>query len=186
MQKNWYIIYTKKSLENKVSRLLTKKKIENFFPVNCRQVDHFRSVKTIYEPLLQGYVFVCVPAKDLPMLQQIPNVINTVYWKGQPALIQKEEIEILEDFIIEYRNIKVERVKVGVGELKIINNPIYDMEGNHVIVKANLVKVHLPSLGFVMTAENKREDNLQKQSIFSIRAKVSTVSTKKNLKTLLN
>ena len=38
MQKNWYIIYTKLKAEKKVSTALTKRKIENYLPVNTKTV----------------------------------------------------------------------------------------------------------------------------------------------------
>ncbi|KAA9039498.1 hypothetical protein FW778_11815 [Ginsengibacter hankyongi] len=34
MQKNWYAVYTKPHCEKKVSLLLVKRGIENFYPVN--------------------------------------------------------------------------------------------------------------------------------------------------------
>ncbi len=62
MQKNWYIVYTKSKCEKKVSALFSKRKIENYCPLNCKQTITFRKHKTFYEPLFDAYVFVCISA----------------------------------------------------------------------------------------------------------------------------
>lgn len=186
MEKHWYIIYTKRSLEKKVSSLLTRKRIENFFPVNCWQVKHFNKMKRVYEPLIRGYVFFCITEREIPMLKRISNVINMVYWKGQPAHIDKEEVEMLKDFTNHYRNIKVDKTEVRLGKAEMINDSTYSVTGNNVAVKANSVTLHLYSLGVILKAENDIE-SIQETgvSIFSNREKLSPDSIKKNLKSSL-
>lgn len=154
MQKNWYIVYTKEKCEKKVSDLLTKKKIENFCPVNCRQIKQFNRIKSVYVPLFNSYVFACVPESDIELLKQISHVVNIVYWKGVPAVIQNEEIEEIREFVADFQNIQLEKSNVILNsEPSLIDRPAYAIDGNMVMIKSKSVKVNIPSLGFTMIAK---------------------------------
>lgn len=167
MQKNWYIVYTKAKCEKKVSSLLTKKKIENFCPLNCRQIQQFRKSKAIYEPLFNSYVFVYINENETCLLKQIENVLNIVYWKGEPAIIQDEEINEIKEFIADHRNIKLEKSSVSLTEeTSIVNRPNYSVEGHIVMIKNKYIKVNLPSLGFTMVAEIEREGVIGREISF--------------------
>ncbi len=71
MQKNWYIIYTKPKCEKKIVAILSKKKIENFFPVNCKRVNYLRKSKLLYEPLFNSYVFANISESEMAKLKLI-------------------------------------------------------------------------------------------------------------------
>lgn len=158
MQKNWYIVYTKTKCEKKVSNLLTKKKVENFCPLNCKQILQFRKSKFIYEPLFNSYVFVYTNENEINSLKQIENVVNVVYWKGRPAIIQEEEINEIKEFVSDHQNIRLEKSNVSLtDEASTLNQPNYSIDGNIVMIKNKFIKVNLPSLGFAMIAEIERE-----------------------------
>lgn len=167
MQKNWYVVYTKTKCEKKVSNLLTKKKIENFCPLNCKQIQQFRKSKSIYEPLFNSYVFVYINEIEINLLRQIENVLNVVYWKGRPAIIQQEEIDEIKEFVSDHRNIRLEKSTVSLtDEASIINRPNYSIDGNIVMIKNKFIRVNLPSLGFTMIAEIEREGVMGRQISF--------------------
>ena len=44
------------------------------------------------------------------------GVVNLVYWKGKPAVIKKEEIEMIKEFIADYQDIRVEKTTVNIKE----------------------------------------------------------------------
>jgi transcription antitermination factor NusG len=158
MQKNWYVIYTKPKCEKKVGQLLSKRKIENFIPLNGKLVKDFRKRKIIYEPLFQSYVFVCIEEDRIPFLQQIEGVVSLVYWRGKPAIIHGEEIEAIREFTADHQNIKLEKTHVNVNhDLKIADGPTYTMGEKILIIKNRSFNVTLPSLGFTMIAELEME-----------------------------
>ena len=158
MQKNWYIIYTRPKCEKKVAALLTKRKIENFCPLNCKQIKSTKRSKLLYEPLFDSYVFAYIIEKDIDLLKQPDNVVSLVYWKGQPAIIRDDEIDAIKEFTNDHQNIKLERTQVNVNDVaRIIDGPLYSMEGKVLSIKNKMVKVNLPSLGFIMIAEMETE-----------------------------
>ncbi|HXT84708.1 MAG TPA: hypothetical protein VN704_10345, partial [Verrucomicrobiae bacterium] len=87
------------------------------------------------------------------------NVVNLVYWKGQPAIIQNDQIEEMKEFVRHHQNIQLERTKVNLDSLaSVIDRPSYELDGNVIMIKNKSIKVKLPSLGYVMVAEMKGKE----------------------------
>jgi len=167
MQKNWYVVYTKPKCEKKVAVLLTKRKIENFCPLNCIKIQSFRRSKILKEPLFKSYVFANIEESDISLFKQVENVVSLVYWKGKPAIIKDEEIEAIKEFTNDHQDIKLERTKITInGEARNIDNPSYTMEGKILMIKNRSFNVNLPSLGFTMIAEMEAESMRGKEILF--------------------
>ena len=167
MQKNWYAVYTKPKCEKKVAALLTKKKIENFCPLNCKQIRHSRKSKLLYEPLFSSYVFANIGESDVSLFKQVENVVSLLYWKGRPAIIKNEEIEAIKEFTTDHQDIKLERAKVNVNdEARNVDDSSYTMDGKILMIKNRSVKVNLPSLGFTMIAEMEVESIMGREISF--------------------
>ncbi len=153
MQENWYIIYTKPKCERKVSMALAKKKIENFYPLNARQVKDSRRSKLIYEPLFQSYVFANIEDMRIPLLWQIDGIVSLVYWKGQPAIVKSEEIEAIKDFTASHYDIRMERSHVNAAQEAAAEESSYTMGGKILMIKNRSFNLSLPSIGFTLIAE---------------------------------
>jgi len=168
MQKNWYIIYTKPKCEKKVAALLTKRKVENFCPINCKEIKSSRRGKLLYEPLFDSYVFAHVGEKDVvEVVRQTDHIIGLVYWKGAPAIVNDDDINIIKDFTDDYQNIKLVRNQVNVNDMAgIIDGPSYSLDGKVLTVKNRSVKMNLPSLGFIMIAELETESIIYSEVSF--------------------
>jgi transcription antitermination factor NusG len=169
MQKHWYILYTKAKCEKKVAGLLTRKKIENFYPVHRKQINEPRRVKQICEPLFSSYIFVYIDKSEINRLKQLNNVINLVYWKGTPATVSENEMNSIKNFSDSYQNIKLIRSKVAENKEITVNRSSYLMEGNILVVKNKIRKVNLPSLGFTMTVEIEDENVIGREVEFGKR-----------------
>jgi len=168
MQKHWYILYTKPKCEKKVAALLTKKKIENFCPINRKRITQFRRSRIIYEPLFNSYVFAYIPESHIGILKQIENVLSMVYWKGSPAIVQNEEIEEIKTFVSFHHNIKLERSEIKLNsEAFLVDRPAYAIDGNVLMIKNKSVKINLPSLGFTLVAEMEGEDVIGREVSFT-------------------
>ena len=73
MKKNWYAVYTKSRCEKKVSALLTKKKIENYCPLNRLLKQSPDRKKIVQEPLFTSYVFVHITEMEMAAIRQISS-----------------------------------------------------------------------------------------------------------------
>jgi transcription antitermination factor NusG len=175
MSQNWYAVYTRPRWEKKVAETLHRKKMEYYCPLNKVVKQWSDRKKTVMEPLFTSYVFVRVTESGLTALRQIDGVINLVYWLGRPAVIKDVEIETIRNFLNEYPNVKLERVQVNVNDMvRIVSGPLKEHEGKVVAIQNKVIKVILPSLGYMMTAEVKathvevisREDVVKKPATF--------------------
>ncbi|MEO9023080.1 MAG: transcription termination/antitermination NusG family protein [Ginsengibacter sp.] len=164
MQKSWYMIYTRQNSEKRICALFKRKKIESFCPLNHRQIEYFGKTKFLSSPLFGSCVFARLGKDDFYILNKLKNVLTIVYWKDKPAVIQNEEIETIKEFVRIHHNIKLEKSNVGFTSLEFTNSPTYTINRNSVSVDAGLIRVKLPSLGFIISAETERK-NVFKRSL---------------------
>jgi len=158
MEKNWYILYTRPGREKKVAALLTKRKVTNFHALNHKETESAKGRKMTYVPLFTSYVFVKTISTELERLKQVGQILSIVYWKGRPAIISENEINLMKVFLANYANIKLTRSKVVENE--VVNSPSYFIDGNISAVKNKIMKVNLPSLGFMMSAETETDSEV--------------------------
>ncbi len=174
MKKNWYAVYTKSRCEKKVSAALTKKKIENYCPLNRIVRQWSDRKKMTLEPLFTSYVFVNVTEFEMAAVKQTGDIVNFVYWLGRPAVIKDVEIESIQHFLNEHTDVQLEKTAVNVSDMvRIVSGPLMEFEGNVVSIKNNRVKVTLPSLGFMMSAEVQKSSVELVDYSLKLRNKVS-------------
>jgi transcription antitermination factor NusG len=150
----WYAVYTKPCWEKKVAGLLAMNNIEHYCPLQKIQRRWSDRKKIIMEPLFKSYVFVRVLDKEHTAVKQVSGVLNFVTYLGKPAIIRDDEIDIIKQFLNEYRNIRLESMDFNINDrVRIVSGPLMTMEGDVLEVKSKTVKVLLPSLGFTMIAE---------------------------------
>ena len=167
MQKNWYIIYTKPKCEKKVAASLTRRKIDNYFPLNCRELQSFRKTKMQYEPLFNAYVFAYLTETDIDKAIEIDGVVNFVYWRGMPAIIQEDEIESIRNFTTRHHDIKLEKTRINQREAVSLTDGLrYSIEGNVLTVKNTSAMINLPSLGYTMIAQIPSENVMGREVSF--------------------
>ncbi|HEY4874769.1 MAG TPA: UpxY family transcription antiterminator [Puia sp.] len=156
-QKKWYAVYSRPRWEKKVAEILTKKKIETYCPVNKVYRQWSDRKKIVLEPLFTSYVFVNIDEAGQLPVRMTDGVINFVYWLNKPAVIQNEEINIIKKFLNEYENVQVQKVPLSVNDtVRITSGPFMEQHGQIIALKNKTVKVALPSLGYVMSAEVER------------------------------
>ena len=153
-EKKWYAVYTRARCEKRVAEHLTRRDIENYCPLNKVRKQWADRKKIVLEPLFTSYVFVKVTEKEHIQLKKTDGVINLVYWLGKPAVIRDVEIDMIQRFLGEYQTVKLEKTAVNLNDMvRIVSGPLVDHEGKVVEVKSKTVKIVLPSLGYMMSAE---------------------------------
>jgi transcription antitermination factor NusG len=152
--KKWYAVYTRPRWEKKVADLLVRKQIENYCPLNKVVRQWADRKKLVMEPLFTSYVFVHATPEEHLAIKQTDGILNFVFWLGQPAVIRDEEIDTIKQFLDEYQNVQLEKIHVNMHDrVRISSGPLMAQEGDVIEVRSKTVKVHLPCLGYVMTAE---------------------------------
>lgn len=152
--KKWYVVYTRPRWEKKVADLLGRKKIEHYCPLNRVNRQWSDRKKLVEEPLFTSYVFVCVDETEQLTVRLTDGIINFVYWLGKPAEIRTEEINAIREFLVNYKDVRLEKTDVNLNDIvRVIGGPLVMQKGQVVSVKNKTVKVILPSLGYMMNAE---------------------------------
>lgn len=153
-EKKWYAVYTRARWEKKVSELLTRKQIENYCPLNKVQRQWADRKKTILEPLFTTYVFVRLSPEEHLQMLKTDGIMNFVYWLGKPAVIKDLEIDMIRRFLNEHTNVSLEKTSVNINDMvRIVSGPLMEHAGQVIAVKSKSVKIILPSLGYMMSAE---------------------------------
>ncbi len=161
MNKNWHIIYTKSHCEKKVATLLSKKKIENYCPLNRAFITKGNKKRILFTPLFTSFVFVRISDAEMATVRQIGAVINFIYWLGKPVVVKEEEIDNIQHFSMHYSDISLEKINVNNnGIVRFISEPQFDINTSKamVSVKSNF-RLLLPSLGYVMIARIEKTNN---------------------------
>ena len=154
--KKWFAVHTRARWEKKVAEILTRRKIENYCPLNKVVHQWSDRKKVVHEPLFISYVFVRVSETEIASLKQISGVISLVYWLGKPAVIRDAEIDTIKAFLSEHINIKLEKTRVNVNDrIRVIGGPLQEREGQVLTIGNKTARVSLPSLGYMMYAEVK-------------------------------
>lgn len=168
---SWYVVYTKPKWEKKVAELLHKKDIEHYCPLNKVQKQWHDRKKIIMEPLFNSYVFVRASLQQHSYIKAVPGIVSFVHWLGAPAIVRDEEIETIKCFLQEHSVVRVEKIKVNINDtVKIMQGPLMHREGKIVQVTNNMVKVELPSMGYVLIAYvSKTNIELTGSSVSDIR-----------------
>ena len=148
--KNWYALYTRAGREKKVAEILSRRKIEQYWPFNKvmhplnhhKRPDHF---------LFNSYVFIRIFENEIPSLVDTDDVINFLFWLGKPAVIPDSEIETIKMFLKTYATVRFEKIGINVNSQKIA--PDYLLKNEEFNLDAGkIVKIILPTLGFLMIA----------------------------------
>jgi len=152
--KKWFAVYTRPKWEKKISEILTRKKIENYCPLNKVVRQWSDRKKIVLEPLFTSYVFIRVTEQELWSIKQTDGVISLVYWLGKPAVIRNSEIDIVKKFLIGHTNVKLERTDVNISDtVRVIGGPLMEQEGHVLSVGNKSIKIMLPTLGYLMFVE---------------------------------
>jgi transcription antitermination factor NusG len=114
MQNHWYVVYTKPCCERKVSVLLNKKRIENFIPLNYKRSQSLLRTRIIEEPLFESFVFVnTTEINIITISKQIKNIVSLLYWIGEPAVINEDEIIAIKEFTNNHQEIRLEKLNIN-------------------------------------------------------------------------
>ncbi len=144
----WYAFYVKPRHEKKVSGRLSERVVseqngvEIFCPMKEERVKWSDRWKTVTKPYIPGYIFAKVTEKQRFEILNDRSVFRTVCWKGRPAKIRDEEIDIVKRMIgdpdLEDLSLKPlqpgDRVEVTGGELANVNGVVVSLKGNRAMI----------------------------------------------------
>lgn len=147
--RHWRAFYVKPRHEKKVAGRLEESGVEVFCPLVTTKVRWSDRWKKVQKPLITGYVFANVTETERREIVEDPGIFRTVFWKGKPALIRDEEIEVMKQLLGESEEVSVEKFQPG-DRVKVAQGGhtlgISGLEGFVVDVRGRTVSLQLESL----------------------------------------
>ena len=152
-KKQWLALYTRPRWEKKVNLLLKEKGIESYCPLNKVRRKWSDRMKVVEEPLFKSYVFVKIKESDMTKVRMTNGVVNFVYWLGKPAVIKEKEIETIQKFLGEYKEVEARPIQVQTAsKIRIKRGAFMDKVGVVKKIMTNKVEVIIESIGYSLTA----------------------------------
>ena len=172
--KKWFAVYTKPGTEKKVADQLEKSGFEAFCPIQI--VIKGRDIqrkKEFEQSLVPQYVFVKLNREQLPLLRSINNIVTLVYWLGDPVIIRDIEIEMIQRFLSEHKNVQLKPTAVAIGEIvKLVTGQTsIEQQGDVILVKNAVEKLVLPSLGFNIEAHKETQNDRYRLKVEAVKLK---------------
>ncbi|MCC5814971.1 MAG: UpxY family transcription antiterminator [Leptospira sp.] len=163
LERKWHIIYTNPRTEKRVLEYLKKYHFEAYLPIiriKSRWKDRWKEIE---KPLFTSYVFVKMSYWDeKKKILVLPGIHHIVFYKGQPAEVSDENLEMVELFATSFgEKLKVEKYeKLKPGNIVEIRTGILAGRKAEIIQMKNktYVIVALPMMGQAVRAEVKIED----------------------------
>lgn len=147
----WFAVHTRSRSEKFVQRMLSKKGINAYLPLQKLLRRYTRSTRLVEKPLINSYVFVKIIKTQYVPVLETENVAGFVKFSKNMISIPEEEIEILRRITLE-DGLDVEAVPGQFAE----GDPVEISAGNLMGMKGRIVKlegkrkmqVELAALGY--------------------------------------
>ena len=146
--KQWYVVYTKPGREKKVAEALSRKKIENYCPLQTTIVTQFWNDQKveIRTSLFNSFVFVKILESEFERLKETAGVINFLYRLNKPAVIDESEIDTIRQFLKDFGSVRSQKMSMNVNNGGQLADASSLMLGDR--TQRTVTTIVLPSLGY--------------------------------------
>lgn len=151
----WYVLYTKPRNEKKLAVLLGDKGVNVFCPLQEEIRQWSDRKKKILEPVFRSFIFVQMDNYEEESLNVLMSrgAVRFLWWQGKPGIVQEKEIQLIRDFLNNYKNVRSE-AKISVGQnVNVMEGPLKENSGTVLTVRGNKATLHLKSLGLNLVAQ---------------------------------
>lgn len=151
----WFAVYAPFRKEKFIQRLLTKKGIEAYVPIQNLTRRYTRKVKTVEMPLINCYVFVHIKKADYVRVLETEEVLGFVKIGRNLLSVKEDEIALLKRIVGESIILSIEpncyqvgdRVEIVTGNLAGVVGVLTEIKGKKTMV------VELKSLQYAIHIE---------------------------------
>ncbi len=152
-KENWYAIVTRPKAEKKVYTRLLDSGFDVFLPLITTVKQWSDRKKKVESPLITSFVFVKIEEKYLSKVLGEIGVLRVLKYLKRPAIISKEEINVLKVLINDAGNVTVlnrvdfckgQKVEITKGPFEGLEAECVQFQGKHRVV------IRAMALGVVM------------------------------------
>ncbi len=151
VEKRWFAVHTRSKSEKFVQRMLEKKAIHAWVPLQQFMRQYARVKRLVEKPLINGYVFVKISKKEYLSVLETENVAGFVRFSKDLVAIPEAEMDILKRIVLEVGlEVKAvpgvfsegDEVEINAGGLAGLRGKVMKKDGKHTL------QVELNHLGY--------------------------------------
>ncbi len=144
--------------------MLSKKNIETYCPTKGSNTpSNWWSIKKSGEPVFTSRIFVKVTEQKIAEVKKCSGVINILYWREQPAVINENEIDSIRYFLSQNESFSIQKTSIQYNQTTTGN--VITMKNYTAAGLRNSSKVDIPTLGVRLCATSANTDT----GVFSIK-----------------
>jgi len=132
----WFAVHTRSKSEKFVQRMLSKKGIHAYLPIQKLLRRYTRSTRMVEKPLINSYVFVKIIKSEYVPVLETENVAGFVKFSKNMLSIPEDEIDVLRRITLE-EGLDVEAIPGQFAE----GDPVEISAGNLLGMKGRIVKL---------------------------------------------
>ena len=145
----WFAISTRYKAEKEVARLLSKRGIECYVPINRVVRQYARKRKVVELPLIHCYAFVRIKKNEYVSVLETHHVVKFIHFSRNLVSIPDEEIHMLQRVCQEFDNIETEGisfqkwrpVEIIGGNLTGIRGKLIDCRGKNFLIELDHIGI---------------------------------------------
>lgn len=111
--KKWFLVVTQRNREEKVARLLLRKKVEAFCPMSLFRI-HEHADTFNNKPLLSSLIFVRISETEKDVVLKTAGVKYFLHRFEKPAVITHEDVLHVAGFSRLYHDIEIEKCNINI------------------------------------------------------------------------
>lgn len=129
IQKNWYVLYTKPRHEFKAALQLDEIKYHHYLPTVTKLKKWSDRKKKVTEPIFRSYIFLFGTEKERLNALQLPSIVRTVCFRGNPAIVPEWQINNLKKMLEGNPEVFVsDQITTGT-HVRVVSGPFEGVEG---------------------------------------------------------
>jgi transcription antitermination factor NusG len=156
----WYAVHTRYKSEKIVQRMLTRKHIESYLPLQKRFRRHGTKMLMSEIPLISCYIFVKITKADYVKVLETEYVVGFVRFAKDIYPIPDEELNLMHRIVDGSTDVVVEKntfyegetVEIATGNLAGLTGKLIEIEGK------NRVLVELETIGFTLQISVEKQN----------------------------
>jgi transcription antitermination factor NusG len=161
----WYAIHTRYKSEKIVQRMLTRKQIECYLPLQKRFRRHGQKMLVNEIPLISCYIFVKITKDDYVHVLETEYVVGFVRFAKDIYPIPEAEFTMMQRIVGGETDVLVERttfyegetVEIATGNLAGLKGKLVEIEGK------NRVLVELEHIGFTLQISVEKQNLIKRE-----------------------
>jgi transcription antitermination factor NusG len=158
----WYVLYTKPRSEKKVAHRLSEAGYNAYCPIQKVSRQWSDRIKVLEEPLFKSYIFIQIEDSQREKVLVFPGAVRYLFWLRRPAVVRKEEIEVIQKWLGHYNHEDLQMEEIAPGSQVLITSGQF-MNQKAILIdqKRNRALVQFKEIGLQLSLDLQNNELLK-------------------------